>query len=45
MSKNSDDEKVRYKMNCYILHPILLVIKLLFIIAIICFHYANYRLK
>ena len=33
---NSDDEKVRY---CYILHTVLLVIKLLLIITIVCYHY------
>ena len=32
-------------MNCYILHTFLLVIILLFIITIICYHYVKYRLK
>ena len=31
---NSDDNIVRYKMNCYILHTFLLMIILLYIIAI-----------
>ena len=37
----SDDKKVRYKMDCYILHTLLLVIIFLFIIAVICYHYSN----
>ena len=41
VSINSDDKKVRYKMNCYILHRFLLVSILLFIIAIICNHFAK----
>ena len=36
VSINSDDKKVRYKIDCCILHMILLVIILLFIIVIIC---------
>ena len=32
---NSDDEKVRYKMDSYILHVVLLVVKLLFIAVIL----------
>ena len=39
------NKKVRYKMDCYILQKVLLVIILLFIIAIICYHYAKHRLK
>ena len=42
---NSDNKKVRYKMDCYILHLILVVIILLFIIAFICYHYEKYRSK
>ena len=38
MSTNSDDKKVGYKMVCYILYTILLVIILLFIIALNCYH-------
>ena len=38
---NSDDKKVRHKMNYYILHTDFLVIILLFLIAFICYHYAN----
>ena len=37
-SINSDGETIRYKMDCYILHKILLVVILLFIIVIICYH-------
>ena len=35
MSTNSEYKKVRYKMDCFILHALLLVIISLFIIAII----------
>ena len=42
---NSDDEKLRYKMECYILHIVLLVIILLFIIVIICDHHVKHRSK
>ena len=38
-----DDKKVRYKMNCYVFHAVLLAIILLFIIAIICYHYTKQR--
>ena len=40
---SSNDKKVRYKMGCYILHTVLLVIIFLFTIAIICCHYAKYK--
>ena len=43
MLTNSGDKKVRYKMDCYTLHTVLLVIILLFIIAITCYHYAKHR--
>ena len=42
ISTNSDNKKVRYKMDCYILHTVLLGIILLFLIAIICYHYAKH---
>ena len=38
-------KKVRYKMDCYILHTVLLVIILLLIIAIICYHYVRHMSK
>ena len=38
-------KKVRYKMDCYILHTVLLRIILLFIIAVICYHYAKHKSK
>ena len=38
-------KKLVYKMDCYILHTVLLVIIFLFIIAIICHHYAKHRSK
>ena len=37
-SINFDGKAIRYKMDCYILHNILLVVILLFIIVIICYH-------
>ena len=45
VSINSDDKKVRYKIDCYILHTTLLVIILLLIIAIICYHRTKHRSK
>ena len=43
LSINSDGKKkVRYKIDCYILHLVLLVIILLLIIIIICYHYAKH---
>ena len=38
VSINSNDAKVRYKINCCIMHTFLLVIILLFITAIVCYH-------
>ena len=38
-------KKLRYKMDCYILQIVLLVIVLLFINAITCYHYAKHRSK
>ena len=35
ITTNYEDKKVRYKIDCYILHAILLVIVLLFVTAII----------
>ena len=45
VSINSDDKKVRYKIDCYILHTVLVVIMLLLIITIICYHYSKQRTK
>ena len=42
---NCHDKKVRYKLDCYILHRVLLVIILLLITTIICYHYASHRSK
>ena len=41
----SDDKKVRFKVDCYILHTVLLVIILLLIITISCCHYAKHKSK
>ena len=40
-SINVHNKKVRYKMNCYILYMVLLVVILLFIITVIGCHYAK----
>ena len=45
LSLNSDDKKARYKMDCYILHTVLLVIMLLFIVVIIFYHYEKHKSK
>ena len=44
-SINFDNKKIRYKMDCYILHTFLLVTIFLFTITIICHHYAKHRSK
>ena len=43
VSTNSDGKKVRYKMDCYILHTVLLVIMLSLIITIICYHHSKLK--
>ena len=45
VSINFHSEKVRYKIDCYILHTVLLLIILLLVITIICYHYAKHRSK
>ena len=45
VSINSYDKEVRYKINCFILHTVLLVIILLLITTIICYHYAEHSSK
>ena len=40
-----NSKKVRYKIDCCILHTFSLVVKLLLIITIICYDYAKHRLK
>ena len=45
MSTNSEDKKVRYKMVCYILHIILLLIILIFTIALNCYHCTKNNIK
>ena len=44
-SINFHYKKVRDKIDCYIMHTVLLVVILLFIIALICYHYAKHWLK
>ena len=39
VSINSEDKKLRYKIDCYTQHTVLLVIILLLIITIICYYY------
>ena len=45
VSTNFNGKNIRLKMDCYILHTVLLVTVLLFIITIICYHYTKHRLK
>ena len=45
VSINSNDNKVRYKIDSYILHTISLATISLLIITIICYHYAKHRSK
>ena len=42
---NLHNKTLRYKMDCYILHTVLLLNILLCIITIICFHSAKHRSK
>ena len=42
---NFDDKKIKYKMDCYILHTFLLKMISLFLIAIICYHYTKHKSK
>ena len=44
-SINSDDKKVRYKIDWYILHIVLLMIVFLLITIIICYQYSKHRSK
>ena len=39
------NKKVRYEMDWYILHTLLLVMVLLLVISIICYHYLKHRSK
>ena len=45
LTANFHNNKVRYKMDCFNLHIVLLAIILLFITVIICCHYAKNRSK
>ena len=45
VTKNFQSKRVRYELDCYILHTVLLAIMLLFIITITCYHYAKDRSK
>ena len=45
MLVNSENKKVEYKNHFYILHTVFLVIILLMLITIICYHYAKHRSK
>ena len=45
VSTNFCNKSVRYKMNCYILHTVLLVIIVVFIIAIIYYHFVKHKSK
>ena len=41
VSTDFHNKKVRYKMDCYILHAVLLLTILLFITAVICYPYTK----
>ena len=45
VSINSDDENVRYKMDCYILYSFLFLTILLLIFALICYQLMKYSPK
>ena len=45
ITKNCHSKKVRYKIDCYILHTALLVIILLLVITIIYYHHVKHRSK
>ena len=45
VSKIYHNKKVRYKIDCYILHTVLLVVILLLIITIISYHYVKHSPK
>ena len=45
VSIDSDSKKVICKIDCYIWHKVLLVIILLSVIIIICYHYAEHQNK
>ena len=45
ITKSCHSKKIRYEIDSYILHTVLLAIILLLIITIICHHYAKCRSK
>ena len=45
VSITSVGKKVRYKIDFFILHAVLLVILLLSIVTIVCYHYVKHRSK
>ena len=45
VTKKCYSKKVTYRIDCYILHAVLLSIILLLIITILCCHYAKHRSK
>ena len=44
-ASNFHKKKVRYKIDCYILQVVLLVVILLFIVTSICYNYGRHRSK
>ena len=45
VTKICHSKKVRYKIDCYILHTVLLAVILILIITIIFYHYAKHKSK
>ena len=43
VSVNCHSKKVRYKLDCYILHKVSLAIMLLLMVTIICYHYTKHK--
>ena len=43
VSVNCHSKKVRYKLDCYILHKVSLAIMFLLMVSIICCHYTKHR--
>ena len=45
VSINIHNKKFRYKLDCYILQMVLVLVTFLFVIAFVCYHYTKHRSK